>query len=64
MPYINFRDYMNAFPAVALEYEALKLRLAAENKNNYPNYHHGKQKYIADMIKTANYWDVTGRNSA
>ena len=60
--YINFRDYMNAFPAVAFEYEALKLRLAEENKNDYSNYHHGKQHYIAEMIKIANHWDDLGRN--
>jgi GrpB-like predicted nucleotidyltransferase (UPF0157 family) len=60
--YINFRDYMNAFPAVAFEYEALKLRLAEENKNDYRNYHHGKQNYITEMIKTANHWDDLGRN--
>jgi GrpB-like predicted nucleotidyltransferase (UPF0157 family) len=54
--YINLRDYMNAFPAIAHEYEALKLQLAHENKNDYQKYHQGKQNYIADMITAANCW--------
>ena len=53
---------MNAFPAVAFEYEALKLRLAEENKNDYHSYHRGKQDYIIEMIKAANRWDALGRN--
>jgi GrpB-like predicted nucleotidyltransferase (UPF0157 family) len=59
--YINLRDYMNAFPAVASEYEALKLRLAEENKDNYHSYHRGKQDYITEMIKAADRWDGLGR---
>ena len=56
--YINFRDYMNAFPAVAAEYEALKLRLESDIKNggDYLSYHPGKSKYVAEMIETANRW--------
>ncbi len=60
--YINFRDYMNAFPTVALEYEALKVRLAEDFRTDYSSYHHGKQNYISEMIKKANNWDITGRN--
>ncbi len=60
--YINFRDYMNAFHSAAREYEALKLRLAEENKNDYRSYHQGKQKYVTEMIKTANHWNDSGRN--
>lgn len=59
--YINLRDFMNAFPAVAFEYETLKLRLAKEYKNNYSNYHHGKQEYIKEIIKVANHWNDLGR---
>jgi len=62
--YINFRDYMNAFPSAAFKYEALKLRLAKEIKDdgNYLNYHPGKQSYVKEMIETANLWDRSGRN--
>jgi GrpB-like predicted nucleotidyltransferase (UPF0157 family) len=60
--YINFRDYMNEFPTVASEYEALKIRLAEEFSIDYSSYHQGKQNYISEMIKTANNWDVAGRN--
>ena len=59
--YINYHDYMNVFPAAASEYEALKLRLAEKNKNDYRSYHQGKQNYITEMIKTANQWDNLGR---
>lgn len=61
--YINFRDYMNSFPAIAHEYEALKLLLSEENKSNYRNYHQGKQKYITEMLKTANQWNDLGRRT-
>ncbi|HHU61292.1 MAG: GrpB family protein [Bacillota bacterium] len=54
--YINFRDYLNAFPTVAFEYERLKLQLAQENKNDYHSYLKGKQKYIIEIIEAANQW--------
>jgi len=61
--YINFRDYMNAHPVVAREYEALKLRLEEEVKisGDYLIYHPGKQQLMAEMIHAANQWDVQGR---
>ena len=40
--YINFRNYLNANPSAAKEYEALKVRLAAENP-----YDPGREKYLA-----------------
>ena len=54
--YINLRNYMNAYPTVAHEYERVKLQLADENRNDYHKYHLGKKDYIIDMIKTANQW--------
>lgn len=61
--YINFRDYMNACPTAANKYEALKLSLAKENKDNgdLHNYHMGKQDYISEMIQIARLWDDFGR---
>ena len=61
--YINLRDYMNAFPIVALEYEALKLQLSEKNRNDYDSYHKGKQNYIVEMSKNASIWHISGRNS-
>jgi GrpB-like predicted nucleotidyltransferase (UPF0157 family) len=57
--YINFRDYIAAHPAAALEYEALKLRLEKEIKDggDYLNYHRGKQSYIEKTVRAANEWN-------
>lgn len=47
--HINFRNYLNAHPAVAKTYEAIKIKLAAENA-----YDEGRKKYGAgknDFIK-------------
>lgn len=64
--YVNFRDYMSACPAAAYEYEALKLRLADENKNggSLHNYHIGKQNHVTKMIEIACMWDDLGRRFA
>lgn len=50
--YINFRDYMNAFPAVAKEYEAHKLE-AVKRSDDSGNYHKIKQDYVVAMIQIA-----------
>jgi GrpB-like predicted nucleotidyltransferase (UPF0157 family) len=62
--YINYRDYMNAVPDEAREYEKLKLRLEREVKDNgdYLVYHPGKGEFIGKMIKKANRWDENGRS--
>lgn len=54
--YLNFRDYMNAFPAFAVEYETLKLKLEKENRNggNLHTYHNGKRNYVEKLIETVN----------
>ncbi len=47
--YINFRDYLNATPDAAKEYEALKLSLAKENQKDS-----GREKYLkgkAPLVK-------------
>ena len=59
--YINFRDYMNEHPAVASEYETLKMRLEKKYKNDYSGYHKGKQDYISAIIKAANRWAGSNR---
>jgi GrpB-like predicted nucleotidyltransferase (UPF0157 family)/nitroreductase len=63
--YINYRDYMNAFPAAAYEYEALKIQLANEVNagGDFLCYHPGKGEFITRMIQTANDWDANGRKT-
>ena len=63
--YINYRDYMNAFPAAAHEYEAIKTRLASEVNagGDFLLYHPGKGDFISRMIQTANDWDKHGRKT-
>lgn len=51
--YVDFRDYMNAFPKKAAEYEALKLRLAAECNNVQPVYTDGKHDYMETALAEA-----------
>ena len=59
--YINHRDYMNACPVAAHEYESLKLRLANENNDNYHNYFLGKQDYIHEAVKIVRLWKAAKR---
>ncbi len=51
--YVDFRDYMNAFPEKAAEYEALKQRLAAECDNVQTSYTDGKQEYMKKTLAQA-----------
>ena len=61
--YINFRDYMNANPAAAKEYEALKLRLCAECPNDPGRQHYtaGKQEFVAYFLRKALVWSYLGK---
>ena len=54
--YINFRDYLNAFPQYAKEYDELKKSLALEFANNRGNYTAGKQELIDKILKQACLW--------
>ncbi len=62
--YINFRDYLNAKPEAAREYEALKLRLAAECPVDAGREHYlaGKQAFIARTLHKALAWSYLGKN--
>lgn len=51
--YVDFRDYMNAFPARAREYEMLKIRLASSCGNDQRAYTDGKQAYMARVLAEA-----------
>ena len=54
--YINFRDYLNAFPEYAKEYDDLKKKLALEFANNRGNYTAGKHEFIEKILKQAHLW--------
>lgn len=51
--YVDLRDYMNAFPERAKEYEALKLRLAEECDNVQTVYTDGKHDYMERTLAEA-----------
>jgi len=56
--YLNFRDYLRAFPEEARAYEDLKLRLAAEHPEDAgrEKYLAGKHDFIRETIARANAW--------
>ncbi|MBQ6020453.1 MAG: GrpB family protein [Clostridia bacterium] len=62
--YLNFGDYMNAFPAAARRYEALKERLAAANPEDpgRERYLAGKHDFILDILRRATVWSFLGKN--
>ena len=48
--YINFRDYLNAFPKYAKEYDDLKKKLALEFADNRRDYTAGKHEFIEKIL--------------
>ena len=54
--YLNFRDYLNAFPEKAKEYEERKRTLAAEFADARGSYTAGKQTLIESLLKEAADW--------
>lgn len=61
--YLNFRDYLNAFPKAAKAYEALKKSLAAANPEDAgrEKYLAGKQAFVRDTLQKAAEWVSLGR---
>lgn len=61
--YLNFRDYMNAFPAAAKEYGALKRRLASECPVDAGREHYtaGKHGFIVRALRKATVWSFLGK---
>lgn len=51
--YVDLRDYMNAFPEKAREYEKLKLRLVKECNNVQTVYTDGKHDYMERTLAEA-----------
>lgn len=56
--YINFRDYLNAMPHAAKEYENIKICLAEENPvdESRAKYTAGKNDFIVSKIDEARIW--------
>ena len=56
--YLNFRDYLNAFPEAAGAYEALKKSLAAANPEDAgrEKYLAGKRSFIQETLRKAEAW--------
>lgn len=54
--YLNFRDYLNAAPCAAAEYEAAKELLAAQYPDDRNAYTDGKKEVIARLLRQAAFW--------
>lgn len=54
--YINFRDYLNAFPEKAMAYDDCKRKLAAQFPNDRRSYTAGKQALIESFLQEARVW--------
>lgn len=54
--YVNFRDYLLAFPQKAREYEDLKMRLASQYADDRKSYTAGKEKMIERLLREAAAW--------
>ncbi len=57
--YLNFRDYLNAFPDKAREYCELKERLAVKYEFDRKSYVEGKAELITELLKEAEEWKNT-----
>lgn len=54
--YLNFRDYLNAFPEKARLYDACKQQLAAQFPNDRKSYTAGKEEMIQRLLAEADFW--------
>lgn len=54
--YINFRDYLNAFPEKAKQYDTCKLNLAEQFPQERGRYTKGKQDLVSALLKEAEQW--------
>ena len=61
--YLNFRDYLNAFPEAAKAYEDLKLSLAAANPEDAgrEKYLAGKHAFVRETLRKAAEWARLGK---
>ena len=54
--YINFRDYLNAFPEKAAIYDDYKKKLAEQFPNDRKSYTAGKQELVECFLQEAKAW--------
>lgn len=54
--YLNFRDYLNAKPDVAKEYEQVKVSLAAKHHSDRNAYTDGKDSIVPRLLSEAQTW--------
>ena len=54
--YVNFRDYLNQRPEIALRYSQLKEQLAQEYPDNRGAYTKGKEQLIDEILTQAALW--------
>lgn len=54
--YINFRDYLNAYPEKAMMYDELKQSLAVQFPYDRRSYTAGKQELIGQLLSEAAAW--------
>lgn len=59
--YVNFRDYLNAYPGVAKEYEKVKLSLMNEYRNDRLSYTTGKAEFIQKTLRKAQVYSFLGK---
>lgn len=59
--YLNFRDYLNAFPQKAREYDRLKRALARRFPEDREAYTAGKAEYIRQILRDAAVWFYLGK---
>ncbi len=54
--YINFRDYLNAYPEKAMMYDTCKQKLAMQFSNDRKSYTAGKEEMIQRLLAEASRW--------
>ena len=59
--YINFRNYLNTFPAKAKEYENVKIRLMEKYPYDRASYTDGKTEFIKYTLRKALVWSYLGK---
>lgn len=60
--YIDFRDYLNAFPEKATKYDECKQDLAKKFPDDRIRYTEGKKNLIAELIEEAKMWKTKRPN--
>ncbi len=58
--YINFRDYLNAFPKKAAKYDNFKQKLSMQFSEKRKQYTEGKQELIEEFLEEARLWRSKG----